>query len=349
MTYYVNLTTGRRRLHQLREDATAPFFDGRTFEPHGPKSEQLRLYVNLLHTEITTITAKFPLLIENAPPHNNIASLTPYLMDPLDEVDLYPGKCQLCESTEESHAIVVTKQRGGYDVGVKFDTCRNQLIWHYRDLRSQAHLMNVGRVIEKLQEYENLADQFISDVSDTLKNILSREIAKLSRSIGLYHDDRIIRLDEMATVKDCLRRTALHRWLDQLHRPTEADLTQLQYLVPTDSEGARDSTNQLDILDRSALYIACQKRWTQGVLALLRAGADPTVCTVYRTSPLHYAAAEGLMEICKTLLEFRPATAQTEDCNGKTAFDYACQERHMEIASMVLHVSSGLREDVMYV
>jgi ankyrin repeat protein len=70
---------------------------------------------------------------------------------------------------------------------------------------------------------------------------------------------------------------------------------------------------------------------------------------VYRTTPLHYAAAEGHIDVCKTLLEFRPAAVQIEDCNGKTAFDYACQERYMEIGAMILQVLSGLRDGAMYV
>ena len=95
--------------------------------------------------------------------------------------------------------------------------------------------MNVERVIEKLQE------QLVSDVGDTLRSLLGKEIAKLSRTIGLYHDDRIIRLDDIATVKDGLSRTALHRWLDQLRRPTEVDLTQLQYLAHTASDCTTNS------------------------------------------------------------------------------------------------------------
>jgi hypothetical protein len=347
LTYYVNLTKGRRRLHQLHEAATSPFFDCRTGSIHGSKSEQLRLCVNLLHTEITTMTAKLPLLLDDTSNASNIASLMPYLMDPMDEVDLYPGKCPLCESVQPASATVATKQRDGYDIGAKFEACRNQLIWHYRDLQSRNHLMNIERIIEKLQEYERLAEQLVSDASDTLKSLLGKEIAKLSRTIGLYHDDRIIRLDEIATVKDCLRRTALHRWLDQLRRPTDADLTQLQYLTPRASDCTVDSINELDILGRSPLYLACHKGWTEGVVALLRAGADPTICTVHNTSPLHYAAAEGRTEICKALLECRPAVAKVEDCNSKTAFDYACQERHMETASMILQVSSGLSGSVM--
>lgn len=338
---------GRRRLSQLQYETTRSFFDIRTIEVHGPKTEQLRLCLNLLHTEITTLAASFPLLSANTSFSDGIFPLMQHLVSPVDEVDLYPGKCPLCESPDGDSPGTAERPHG-LDLGASFEACRNRLIWHYRDMHSCTHIMNVERVIGKLEEYERLAERLISDVSETLKKLVGRDLAKLSRAVGLYHDDRIIRLEESVTVKDCLRRTALHCWLDQLYRPNMSDLVYLQHLIPLDAGQTRDMVNQLDILDRSPLYIACQKNWKQGVVKLLQAGADPTVCTVYRTTPLHFAAAEGHGEICNALLDFMPISAQTTDCSGKTAFDYALAEGHIQIASRILQVSSGLRDGVMY-
>lgn len=348
MVYYRNLSQGRHRLCQLQQEATRPLFDVRTLETHGPRSEELRLCVNLLHTEISTMTANFPLLCANTSYPEGISTLSPYLIDGIDEVDLFPGRCPLCESPD---GLVTTAARQGNieDIGSAFEACRNQLVWHFRDLYSRNHLMNVERVIARLRDYEHLAEQLIVEVGKVLKKLVGRRLAKLSQALGLYHDDRIVRLEESIMTEDCLKRTALHRYLDQLYHPTVADLAQLQYLIPQDLEGTRRVVNQLDILDRSPLYIACQKRWKPGVLALLLAGADPAICTVYRTTPLHYAAADGHTEICKALLDFTPVYTQTVDCSGKTALDHACGGGHTEVAAMILQVSSGLREGVMYI
>lgn len=132
-----------------------------------------------------------------------------------------------------------------------------------------------------------------------------------------------MRLEESIVARDCLRRIAFHRWLDQLYLHTAADLTQLQYLVPRDAEITRSLVNQRNMLDRSPLHIACLRRWKFGVLTFLFARADPDTCTVYRSTPLHFAAAEGLLDICKVLLDFIPVLRLTQDCKGQIAFECA--------------------------
>ena len=133
---------------------------------------------------------------------------------------------------------------------------------------------------------------------------------------------------------DCLGRTTLHRWLDWLPRPDETDLIRLQELLDFERFQYIDAQ---DILGRSPLHIVCQSGWAEGVNLLLDRGANTKAETVYKSLPLHYAAAEGHLEVCRLLNEncFASSYLRCRDGLRKTAVDYARFRSHTAVASLL--------------
>jgi ankyrin repeat protein len=130
---------------------------------------------------------------------------------------------------------------------------------------------------------------------------------------------------------DCLGRNTPHRWLDWLPRPDKTDLIRLRELLDLKEF---EYVNTQDILGRTPLHIVCESGWVEGVELLLSRGANPRAVTVYRSLPLHYAAVQGFLQICRLLIGHCDTSsgAGSRDWQGKTAVDYACARSHTAVA-----------------
>ena len=102
-----------------------------------------------------------------------------------------------------------------------------------------------------------------------------------------------------------------------------------------------------DILGRTALLIACQKEWKEAVKWLLEEEADPEITTIYGSLPLHYAAANDSIEICKLLLAHKARfDMKAVDCIEKTALDYAKAKGYQEVVDLLsAEYAAADRED----
>ncbi|KAF1961236.1 ankyrin [Byssothecium circinans] len=136
---------------------------------------------------------------------------------------------------------------------------------------------------------------------------------------------------------DCLGRTGLHQYLDSISKYDEEDVKCLQTDYPNfylDSQ---------DLLGRSALHIACQRGWVDGVRVMLCQGANYWLKTIYGSTPLHYAAAVGSSSICRMLLakaeRFHGFSFQDTDCLGRTPLYYAINSHNIDLILLLFHPS----------
>lgn len=132
----------------------------------------------------------------------------------------------------------------------------------------------------------------------------------------------------------CLGRNTLHRWSDWLPRPDKTDHVRLRELL--DLERFQYINGQ-DTLGRSPLHIVCRSGWLAGVDLLLSRGANIKAETVYRSLPLHYAAVEGHLDICRLLIEncFANSYLRCRDWLGKIAVDHTRLRGHTVVTSLL--------------
>lgn len=87
--------------------------------------------------------------------------------------------------------------------------------------------------------------------------------------------------------------------------------------------------------DRTALMYASTGPFNTSVKLLLEAGADPNlVDNEEQFTPLMFAAAEGQTEVVKTLLK-NGADKTRVDVDGESAYDFAVNNGHTEVAKLV--------------
>ena len=68
---------------------------------------------------------------------------------------------------------------------------------------------------------------------------------------------------------------------------------------------------------------------------LLEHGADPNICDIYHSTPLHEASSHGLLEVARLLLSYG-AKVDAKDKQGRTPFQVAASEGHHEITKLLL-------------
>jgi hypothetical protein len=141
---------------------------------------------------------------------------------------------------------------------------------------------------------------------------------------------------------DCTGRTPLHRSIEMDLLGTEYD-----HLL----ERATDA-GELDLADlfgRSPLHIACQKGHSDVVKKLIAKGADIHACTPLGSTPLHYAAASGWLEICEILAsQFKPNSkcltagqfVNSPDYYGRSALFYAVRSKRRGIVKTLMDISA---------
>lgn len=136
-------------------------------------------------------------------------------------------------------------------------------------------------------------------------------------------------------IEDCLGRNSIIRCVDYLDEKTalsriEQLLALKQVMLGYENiDKLRDMINHQDILGRTALHVACQKKNLRLVELLLLKGASPTVHTVTGASPLHFAAAANTPSICRILLHKSPLTYYKKDNLGRWPISYAEMKKLM--------------------
>jgi hypothetical protein len=144
---------------------------------------------------------------------------------------------------------------------------------------------------------------------------------------------------EAEILEDCLKRTQLHRLLDQA---TEGSIFWGKFNIDLDYMIEGGDIDHTDYLGRSMLHLACQNGWEDGVKTLLNNGADPSAETIYGSLSLHYAAAKGFLGICILLLEHKDRfDVDGEDWTEWTALDYAANKGHDSVARLLESASSA--------
>lgn len=95
------------------------------------------------------------------------------------------------------------------------------------------------------------------------------------------------------------------------------------------------SVDHRDIMDRTALMYASTGPFNETVTLLLDAGADPNLVDGdEHFTPLMFAAAEGQAEVVRTLLDHGAKKSMT-DVDGESAYDFALNNGHPEVAKLV--------------
>lgn len=86
------------------------------------------------------------------------------------------------------------------------------------------------------------------------------------------------------------------------------------------------------------LCLACKLNRSDLVHLLLQKGADPNVLSVYKKSPLHYAADQygGNLDIVNMLLDCG-AKPNVQDDDGNTALHHACTESNVAVVKALLN------------
>jgi ankyrin repeat protein len=64
---------------------------------------------------------------------------------------------------------------------------------------------------------------------------------------------------------------------------------------------------------------------------------DITARGWYQTSPLHWAAKRGWMEVANVLMSDCPEIVTMQDYSGESALHYAVQHQHLEVVMAILH------------
>lgn len=95
------------------------------------------------------------------------------------------------------------------------------------------------------------------------------------------------------------------------------------------------SVDHKDIMKRTALMYASTGPFNETVILLLDAGANPNLVDgEEHFTPLMFAAAEGQVEVVKTLLQ-HGADKTMVDVDGESAYDFALNNGHSEVVKLL--------------
>ena len=78
-----------------------------------------------------------------------------------------------------------------------------------------------------------------------------------------------------------------------------------------------------------------KEKFVDMVRLLLELGADPNICTIDHTTPLHQASSQGLLEAARLLLS-HGAKVDEKDGKGRTPFELAASKGHEELMKLLV-------------
>jgi hypothetical protein len=133
---------------------------------------------------------------------------------------------------------------------------------------------------------------------------------------------------------DCLGRISAHQWLDVIGSLDDA--YDWQSNITTFASLNVEIIDHQDFLGRTLLHKFCHRRWDEGIEWLLSSGANPGAVTSYGSLPLHYAAANGSLSMCRMLLDYKVKfDINHRDSAGFSAIYYAELYKYKEITDLL--------------
>ena len=219
---------------------------------------------------------------------------------------VHKGRCILCDSSRDLERHRGLDQRAS--LGSEFYLRQQYLNKHLQHV-SPWNSISCTRVYEEIHKLQELRRQILEELHIGCFSL----IAVVPPFKEIYHPSNVavelFRRGQGHT--DCLGRTPLLQWLDSTNvEPT------VEYW---ESMGLNiENVDQQDILGRSLLHVACQKKWKVAVELLLTHHADSYLTTAYGHLPLHYAAASGSAAICKMLISCGAKRHDSIDCYGNS-------------------------------
>ncbi|KAH7125580.1 ankyrin repeat-containing domain protein [Dendryphion nanum] len=239
------------------------------------------------------------------------------------------AECSICHSDLE--AQVLQDINSTEHIGPRLLACASQWNYHcaHRSNWQERELEDDDSIKSQWGNFVQSCDDFKTKAIDLLNEhgliseappFLKKNPIFLPRLTGLGKNKR-----QENDLIDCLGRTQLHQYLDHDGRGY-ARIKQL----PISDIDARD------IFSRTPLHIACGKSYDLIVYELLKNGADVNIITNDGSTPLHYAAANGLSPVCKRLIDSTEFDINALDSWNRSALYYAIEKRNIVAVEIMI-------------
>ncbi|CAO2658784.1 Nn.00g065070.m01.CDS01 [Neocucurbitaria sp. VM-36] len=329
LNYHSNLTMAVERLRNLEREIFKPFLDPvpkvmlRVYA--SIDMESLEGFTNELGAILTRVGSTLRKAALRTSEHLPASMLSSLIGSTLPVVSP-TATCLLCIDFSAVSML-------GCPTSRKFLDTQTQLSGHSE--ANHFHQGPVNRTLLKdtVSRYVKMSKKVQWDAHETFLRIGMVEMSHMSHQIGWYHPQGVgyQLFLERAEVVDCLGRSPLHFWLDDISRDLQGE--ELEILK---EPGYISILNKPDILGRTPLHITCQYGWEAATQVLLELGADPGLRTCFLSLPLHYAAARGSAAICSMLLAHMDnSDIHDMDCEDQTALTYADDNRYAEVAMLI--------------
>jgi hypothetical protein len=327
--YHKNLTSALKHLKNMKEITTAPFFRSSRSAEEAERGDQdltdlSKLYV-AIESKLLKITSALAATSSSIPSGLPLTVLLAQILTTESRTYM----CPICEPQYQGKILDAISQENEFYGELLVRQYR--LVKHFEV--EDAHDLDEDLFHREVHRYLALSARFSARAHLRFKFLGMLEAAAISLKLSIYHPDTIgeytFKIGE--DPDDCLSRTSIHSWLD--HTAPNRLPKDLEQLEPESRDWV--FVNDQDILSRTPLHIACQHGWVEGVKALLALGANTATKTIYGSTPLHYAAVRGSMEICHFLLQQGSDQLVVVDCEGYTARHYALKNGHIGVANLL--------------
>jgi hypothetical protein len=330
--YHKIMMMAKTQLHHLKEDMTLPFQDMDTTIQNIDRTT----YGDFMHfiyevLEPTMRKSANELLDIGASTQQSSSSLLAVIVAQGFDFESTGSLCPVCDTTDQQPIIDVFGSC--HDVCGEFLARQRRIKTHYELILAIDHPKSIEALKDEYARYGELTLEVPRQAGAMFKSLgLSEAAVYQSQRIGVFHSQTTF--EELLMYKfhdqDCLGRRHAQRCLDVFSKYD--DLGDLQVSLSV----LGSNLDHQDILGRTLLHIACQMNWAEGVEKLLALGAKPGLATIYGSLPIHYAAALGSLEVCRSLLAYEMVfDASAKDCNGETPFSYAVTHGHPEVQELL--------------
>lgn len=225
-------------------------------------------------------------------------------------------ECLKCRPSHQD--TLLWRLEGFNDPAFQYLAGRSRLQKHFSRCSTCSHTTTEA----ELAQYSALRGKFLLEVAKILREYNpAAEVPCLS--LGIPHPEGL-------GLPNFLNRTSWHAAFDDQSLLDRTDYPGIMEQLSRDSGLLIDKQ---DNLGRSPLHIACMKGWKLIVQAILESKVDTGAKTLLGSLPLHFAAANGHVQICELLLTRAGQynDIRTYDCQGKTPYDYSSMNGHKNV------------------
>lgn len=284
-----------------------------------PGAQDFRKKVKQVHTVLMRITSMLP------PVHLPNAISAIFDQDDiclLDKLEKMP-ETDASSCNHPTYAQLQSCRRRLQELSMAYDEDYDDDVWDEFGAEKKVFAAHISRLCDKTNE---VLKKFPELTGHEFEGIVS--ITPL-----LPYDEAVFCNVVSYELNDCLKRTQLHRMLDQaMDQDFGIEFRGFAY----DHLRVVIGVNHTDVLGRSVLHLASQKGWEYGVEKLLADGANTSIKTAYGSLPLHYAAAHGFASICAVLLQHMGSERlDAKDDFRMTALNYAQIRRHDSVEKLL--------------